>query len=243
MTCTELSASLLPSLACPRWRSWHGRRPRPCLTTRRRRSRRSRARQGCPRRLGLPRPCSRSFTWRVLTPSKFGCRCVPLGGRGGTLRWFMGHLCWVVGRLLASAALGAVGGSGGTRSRLCDPSSGHYYVVRRAFGGGAARGRHTRAGRSWWGVWSRELRRDAQLHPAHAPAPAPAPAPTPNPAPAPAPAPAPLQLEMAAEPALRRVKKLLRKVGEEPRLLDPETEEALDGGWPGPASIFKKVFP
>jgi hypothetical protein len=34
---------------------------------------------------------------------------------------------------------------------------------------------------------------------------------------------------MAAEPALKRVKKLLRKVGEEPRLLDPETEEALDG--------------
>ncbi len=37
------------------------------------------------------------------------------------------------------------------------------------------------------------------------------------------------QLEMAAEPALRRVKKLLKRVGQEPRLLDPDTEEALDG--------------
>ncbi len=38
-----------------------------------------------------------------------------------------------------------------------------------------------------------------------------------------------LQLEMAAGPALRRARKLLRKVGQEPRLLDPDMEEALDG--------------
>jgi hypothetical protein len=37
------------------------------------------------------------------------------------------------------------------------------------------------------------------------------------------------QLEMAAEPALRWVKKLLKRVGQEPRLLAPDTEEALDG--------------
>ena len=36
-------------------------------------------------------------------------------------------------------------------------------------------------------------------------------------------------MELAAGPALRRARKLLRKVGQEPRLLDPEMEEALDG--------------
>ncbi len=42
-----------------------------------------------------------------------------------------------------------------------------------------------------------------------------------------------LQLELAAAPALKRARKLLRKVGQEPQLLTPETEEALDGGWGG----------
>ena len=45
-----------------------------------------------------------------------------------------------------------------------------------------------------------------------------------------------LQLELAAGPALKRARKLLRKVGQEPQLLTPETEEALDGGcWEGGA--------
>ena len=39
-----------------------------------------------------------------------------------------------------------------------------------------------------------------------------------------------LQLELAAAPALKRARKLLRKVGEQPQLLTPETEEAIDGG-------------
>lgn len=42
-----------------------------------------------------------------------------------------------------------------------------------------------------------------------------------------------LQLELAAGPALKRARKLLRKVGQEPQLLTPETEEAIDGGWLG----------
>ncbi|PRW59087.1 U3 small nucleolar ribonucleo MPP10-like isoform X1 [Chlorella sorokiniana] len=37
-----------------------------------------------------------------------------------------------------------------------------------------------------------------------------------------------LQLELAAAPALKRARKLLRKVGQEPQLLTPETEEAID---------------
>lgn len=39
-----------------------------------------------------------------------------------------------------------------------------------------------------------------------------------------------LQMELAAAPALKRARKLLRKVGQEPQLLTPETEEAIDGG-------------
>ena len=44
-----------------------------------------------------------------------------------------------------------------------------------------------------------------------------------------------LQLELAAGPALKRARKLLKKAGEEPLLLTPETEEAIDGGltWAG----------
>lgn len=39
-----------------------------------------------------------------------------------------------------------------------------------------------------------------------------------------------LQLELAAGPALRRARKLLKKAGQEPELLTPETEDAIDGG-------------
>ncbi len=39
-----------------------------------------------------------------------------------------------------------------------------------------------------------------------------------------------LQLELAAGPALKRARKLLKKAGQEPELLTPETEEAIDGG-------------
>ena len=42
-----------------------------------------------------------------------------------------------------------------------------------------------------------------------------------------------LQLELAAGPALKRARKLLKKAGEEPLLLTPETEEAIDGGLTG----------
>lgn len=40
-----------------------------------------------------------------------------------------------------------------------------------------------------------------------------------------------LQLELGAAPALRRARKLLKKVGQQPRLMTEETEEAIDGGW------------
>jgi U3 small nucleolar RNA-associated protein MPP10 len=39
-----------------------------------------------------------------------------------------------------------------------------------------------------------------------------------------------LQLELAAGPALKRARKLLKKAGEEPMLLTPKTEDAIDGG-------------
>ena len=39
-----------------------------------------------------------------------------------------------------------------------------------------------------------------------------------------------LQLEQASVPLLKRVRKLLRKAGSEPRLLLPNVEEDLEGG-------------
>ena len=41
-----------------------------------------------------------------------------------------------------------------------------------------------------------------------------------------------LQLDQATVPLLRRVRKLLRKAGSEPRLLLPNIEEDLEGGGP-----------
>ena len=43
------------------------------------------------------------------------------------------------------------------------------------------------------------------------------------------PAPACLQLELAAGPAVKRARRLLRKAGEDPTLLTPEAEEEIDG--------------
>ncbi len=40
-----------------------------------------------------------------------------------------------------------------------------------------------------------------------------------------------LQLEMQSAEALKRARRLLKKAGEVPRLVLPEMEEALDGGW------------
>jgi hypothetical protein len=41
-----------------------------------------------------------------------------------------------------------------------------------------------------------------------------------------------LQLEMQSADALKRARRLIRKAGDVPRLVLPEMEEALDGGWP-----------
>ena len=48
-----------------------------------------------------------------------------------------------------------------------------------------------------------------------------------------------LQLDMAAAPALKRARRLLKKVGPEAQLLTPETEETVDGELPGLAGVVQ----